>query len=208
MKIMAWTKAKTAIVAGVFVVLAAGTTTVTLYNMGKPMRSIESDWSALSGDNGQWTFADGHIEGHSVTGDSVFASSKKYGDFTFSVVASTPNREASLVIRMQDPTNGYSVVFSPGHTPGNDAPGFVRLNKIINGNETRLAMYQGPRMVAAGKPATIKIVARGSSIVVYLNGANILRAHDTTFANGYIGFRIYGWEEAPCDATFSDIRFY
>ena len=207
LKIMAWTKAKTAIVASACVLLAAGTTTVTIYNMGKPMRSIQSEWSAVSGDNGQWSWAGGKIEGHSVTGDSVFASSKKYGDVTLSAVVTTPNREATLAFRLQDATNGYSVVFAPGNTPGNDGPGFVRLNKIINANETRLATYQGPRMVAAGKSAKLKVVAKGSLIEVYLNGANILRAHDTTFTSGYIGFRIYGWADAPCDATFSSVNF-
>ena len=207
LKIMAWTKAKTAIVASACVLLAAGTTTLTIYNMGKPMRSIQSEWSAVSGDNGQWSWAGGKIEGHSVTGDSVFASSKKYGDVTFSAVVTTPNREATLAFRLQDATNGYSVVFAPGNTPGNDGPGFVRLNKIINASETRLATYQGPRMVAAGKSAKLKVVAKGSLIEVYLNGANILRAHDTTFTSGYIGFRIYGWADAPCDATFSSVNF-
>ena len=162
LKIMAWTKAKTAIVASACVLLAAGTTTVTIYNMGKPMRSIQSEWSAISGDNGQWSWAGGKIEGHTVTGDSVFASSKKYGDVTFSAVVGTPNREATLAFRLQDATNGYSVVFAPGNTPGNDGPGFVRLNKIINANETRLGTYQGKRMVAAGKSAKIKVVAQGS----------------------------------------------
>jgi len=206
---MPWTKAKTAIVASACVLLA-GTTTLTIYdyNMEKPMRSIQSEWSAISGDNGQWTFAGGKIEGHSVTGDSILASSNKYDDVTFSVVASTPNREASLVIRMQDATNGYSVVLGPGHTPGNDGDGFLRLNKIINANETRLGTYQGPRMVAAGKSAKITVVAKGSLIEVFLNGANIIRAHDATFTSGHIGFRIYGWADAPCDATFSAVSFH
>ena len=209
LKIMAWTKAKTAIVASACVLLAAGTTTLTIYgyNLGKTMWTIQSEWSAISGDNGQWSWAGGKIEGHSVTGDSVFASSKKYGDVTFSAVVGTPNREATLAFRLQDATNGYSVVFAPGNTPGNDGPGFVRLNKIINANETRLGTYQGKRMVAAGKSAKLKVVAKGSLIEVYLNGANILRAHDSTFTNGYIGFRIYGWADAPCDATFSDANF-
>jgi RNA polymerase sigma factor (sigma-70 family) len=210
LKLMAWTKMKTTAVVSACVLLTAGTTTLTIYgyNMGKPMRSIQSEWSAISGDNGQWSWAGGKIEGYTATGDSIFASSKKYGDVTFSVLAGTPNREASLVFRQQDATNGYSVVFAPGNTPGNPGAGFVRLNKTINGNETRLAIYQGPRMVAAGKRAKIKVVAKGPLIEVFLDGANILRAHDTTFTTGYIGFRIYGWADAPCDATFSSVNFY
>ena len=209
LKIMAWTKMKTAIVVSTCVLLAAGTTTVTIYNnMEKPMRNIQSEWSAISGDNGQWSWAGGKIEGHSVTGDSIFASENKYSDISFSAVVITPNREASLAIRLQDATNGYSVVFAPGNTLGNNGPGFVRLNKIINGNETRLGTYQGPRMVAAGKPAKITVVAKGTLIEVFLNGANILRVQDSAFGSGYIGFRIYGWDDAPCDAIFSDVNFY
>ena len=208
LKIMAWTKAKTAIVASACVLLAAGTTSITIYRAQKPMRDIQSEWSAISGDNGQWTFAGGKIEGHSVTGDSVFASSKKYGDVTFSCVTGTSNREATLAIRMQDATNGYTIVFAPGHTPGNGDAGFVRLNKVIAGNEIRLGTFQGPRMEATGKRGKIMVVAKGPLIEVYLNGANILRAHDATYASGYLGFRIYGWEDAPCDATFSSVSFY
>ena len=62
-------------------------------------------------------------------------------------------------------------------------------------------------MVAAGKPAKIKVVAQGSLLEVFLNGASIVRAHDSTFTNGYIGLRIYGWADAPCDATFSSVNF-
>ena len=68
---MIWTKAKTAIVAGVCVLLAAGTISITIYHLGKPMRTVQSEWSAISGDNGQWVFADGQIEAHTTTGDSI-----------------------------------------------------------------------------------------------------------------------------------------
>lgn len=209
LKIMAWTKAKTAIVAGAAVLLTAGTTTTTLtiYHLRAPMRNVQSEWSAIGGNEGQWSWSGGKIEAHSVDGNSVFASSKKYGDVTFSAVASTPNREASLGFRLQDAENGYFVVVAPGHTTGNDGPAFVRLNKTIGGSETRLGIYQGPRVPAPGKSAKIKIVAKGSSIQVFLNGVNILRAHDTTFTDGYIGFRVYGWGDTPCDATFTDVTF-
>jgi RNA polymerase sigma factor (sigma-70 family) len=207
LKIMAWTKAKTAVVAGACVLLAAGTTTITIYNVGKPMRTIQSDWSAISGDNGQWVFADGQIEAHTTTGDSILASSEKHGDVTFSALASTDNREASLAFRMQDAANGYILNFVPVGSPG-EPNGFVRLRKRIGNDETTLATYQGQRLVATGKSAKIKVVAKGSSIQVFLNEANVLRVHDTTFTNGYIGFRIYGWQDFPCDATFSDVAFH
>src|ERR1039458_8998950 len=42
------TKAKTAIVAGACVLLAAVTTTITIYNVNKPIQGIPKDWSVLS----------------------------------------------------------------------------------------------------------------------------------------------------------------
>jgi cytochrome c-type biogenesis protein CcmE len=203
---MAWSKTKTAIVAGVCVLLATGTTTITIYNLGKSMRTIQSEWSAISGDNGQWVFAGGQIEAHTTTGDSILASSEKYGDVTFSAIAKTTNREASLAFRMQDAANGYILNFTPVGSPG-EPNGFVRLRKRIGNDETTLAIYQGPRLVATGKSAKIRVVAKGSLIQVFLNGANVLRAHDTTFTTGYIGFRVYGWGDFPCDATFSHVKF-
>ena len=207
LKIMAWTKVKTAIVGGVCVLLAAGTTTITIYNLGKPMRTIQSEWSAISGDNGQWSWAGGKIEAHTIDGDSILASSKKYGDVTFSALVSTPNKEASLAFRMQDAANGYILNFVPVGSPG-EPNGFVRLRKRVDNNETTVATYQGPRLAATGQSAKIKVVARGSSIQVFLNGANVLRMHDTTFTNGCIGLRVYGWGDSPCDATFSGVTFY
>jgi hypothetical protein len=92
---------------------------------------------------------------------------------------------------MQDGNNGYLAVFAPsGIVPNPD--GFVRLVKRVSGNEIRLATYQGKRLPAPGQSFKIEVVAKGSSIQVFLNGANILRAHDTTFTNGFIGFRVYG----------------
>jgi hypothetical protein len=107
---------------------------------------------------------------------------------------------------MQDAANGYILNFVPVGSPG-EPNGFVRLRKRVGNEETTVATYQGPRLVATGKSAKIKVVAKGSLIEAFLNGANVLRAHDTTFTNGYIGLRAYGWGDNPCDSTFSAISF-
>jgi hypothetical protein len=127
---MAWSKTKTAVVAGACALLAAGTAAIIIYNMGKSMRTIQSEWSTVSGDSGQWVFADGQIEAHSITGDSILASSEKYGDVTFSAIAKTTNREASVAFRMQDAANGYILNFTPVGSPG-EPNGFVRLRKRV-----------------------------------------------------------------------------
>jgi hypothetical protein len=203
---MAWTKAKSAVVAGACMLLAAATTSVVLYQMGQPMRSIEAEWSAINGDSGQWSIANGKIRAHTSNGDTIFASRQEYGDVTFSAIASTTNREASLAVRLQDANNGYLIVFAPAKTPGN-ADGFVRLIKRFSGDETTLATYQKRNLVTIGQTAKIKVAAKGPLLTVFLNGAKILQAHDTAFTSGYIGFRVYGWGDFPSDATFSHVNF-
>ena len=117
---MAWTKVKTAIVICACV-LAAVTTTVFICYLEKSVRGIPPIWWVISGNSEQWNWTKDKIYAHSTTGDSLLASSKKYGDVTLSAVASTTNREASLAIRMQDANNGYIIIFAPPGTPRDDA---------------------------------------------------------------------------------------
>jgi len=203
---VAWTKAKTAIVVGVFVLLASVTTTITIYNANKPIQGIPKDWSVLRGDSEQWNWTNGVINGHSTTGDSILASGKEYRDVTFSAIAGTTNREASLAIRMQDADNGYIIVFAPYVTPLDDA-GHIALVKRISGSETILGSYQGRVFSSMGQSAKITVAARGSLIEVRLNGIRVLRVMDSTFSTGLIGLRIYGSSDYPCDATFSKVIF-
>ena len=108
LKIMAWIKVKTAVVAGTCVLLAAGTTTVIIHNSNKPVyiQGIPKDWSIMNGESDQWSWSDNTINGHTTNGDSILASTKQYGNVTLSAMVSTTNREASLTLRMQDADNG------------------------------------------------------------------------------------------------------
>src|ERR1035438_8679079 len=65
---------------GMGALLVAGIIALVLYNLGKPMRSIRSEWSVICGDSGQWNLENGTIKAHSDTGDSIFASSGEYGN--------------------------------------------------------------------------------------------------------------------------------
>ncbi len=198
---MAWTNAKTAIVAGLGVLLVIGTTTIIIRNQAKPIRGIPKDWSVLSGSSEQWNWTNGAIYGHSTTGDSILASGEEYHNVTLSAIASTTNREASLAIRMQDAKNGYLIVFVP------DPWGRINLVKRESGHDTVLASYHGGILSSIGKSAKITVAARGPLIEVRLNGTRVLRVIDSTFITGLIGFRIHGSPDWPCDATFSEVTF-
>jgi len=203
---MAWTKAKTAIVVSAGVLLAAGTTAVALYRANQPLQDIPRDWSVLCGESEQWNWSSNAINGHTITGDSILASDKEYRDATLSAVVGTTNREASLVFRMQDARNGYLVVFVPAF-PGDNSSGRVTLIKRVDDHEEDLANYRGRIFDSLGQSAKIAVMARGPLVEVRLNDVRVIRVMDTTFSRGLIGFRIYGWGDHPCDATFSRVTF-
>jgi Sigma-70, region 4 len=205
LKIMAWTKAKTAILAAAGVLLA-GTATVAIYsyNASRPIVGIPKDWSVLSGDADQWIWANGKINAHSTNGESLLASGKEYVDVTVSATVGTTNREASLAIRLQDANNGYIVIFAPDGTPRDDA-GHLALVKRTEGQETTLATYRGHVFSSMGQTAKVTVADRGPVIEVWLNDARIMRVMDTTFVKGLVGLRIYGDGDYPCDATFSKV---
>jgi RNA polymerase sigma factor (sigma-70 family) len=206
LKIMAWTKVKTAIVIGVCVLLTAGTTTVIICNRDKPIQGIPKDWSALTGNIEQWNWADGKINAHSTTGDTILASSKEYKDVTVSVIAGTTNRDADLAIRMLDANNGYLVVFVPDGTPWSaDNGSQIALVKRTAGNEVTLASFKRRGLAVPGQSAKITAIVKGSRFEVRLNDVAILNAMDTTYDSGFIGLRICGDPIKPCDATFSNL---
>ena len=208
-KIMAWSKVKTALVVGVCVLLTTGTTAVVICNQPRTLHGIPKDWAPLSGDMGDWTWANGKINGHGTNGDSILSSGREYANVTLSATVTALNREASLALRMQDANNGYIVVFVSPNTafPADNGVGRVDLVKRELGQETALASYHGRVFSSLGQSARIKVKARGDIIEVQLNDTRILRVKDDTFATGLIGLRMYGSPDYPCDATFSQVTF-
>jgi hypothetical protein len=59
-----------------------------------------------------------------------------------------------------------------------------------------------------GQSAKITVAAQGPSFEIRLNDVTVLRVKDTTFDSGFIGLRIYGDPNSPCDATFSNLTFH
>jgi DNA-directed RNA polymerase subunit RPC12/RpoP len=194
---------------GLGTLLAVGIAAVIIYSMGNSTRTIWTEWSVLDGNEDNWSFAHGKIHAHSVAGESILASEKEYGDVTYSANVNTTNREATLAIRMQDASNGYLILFAPAGTPVPwNRTGFVAVIKKVSGSETTLVTYNKRQLSTIGQSAKIKVIARGPSIEVQLNGAKILHASDSTFATGHIGLRIFGDPNYPCDATFSKVTFH
>jgi RNA polymerase sigma factor (sigma-70 family) len=217
LKIMAWTKAKTAIVVSVCVLLAAGTATIGTISLHesffKPevhVEGIPSDWTvSADGNPDQWSWSDGRFNGHSSTGDSMLLSSKKYGDVTISAVVSTTNRQASLALRIQHVVNGYNALFIPNGTAwaAANGGGQIVLAKRVSGRQKTLATYRGGWLDAAGQSAKLTFSAKGSMLEIRLNDHIILQKEDLEFASGCIGLRVYGDSAGACDASFSNVTY-
>ena len=208
LKIMAWTKAKVAVVTGACVLVAAGTTTITVLKANQPVHieGIPKDWSILSGDSDQWNWSNNTINGHSTNGDSILASTKQYGDVTISAIVNTTNRDADLVFRMQDAYNGYVVCFAPDGTPwAADNGSHIQLRKRISGDESDVATFTRRGLPQSAK---LTVVARGPRIEVRWNDITVLKTNDSTFASGFIGVRVYGDPVKPSDGTFSNLTVY
>lgn len=206
-KLMAWAKAKTAILVSACALLAAGTPIIAFYEINKPVEGIPKGWSVLDGTAEQWHWADGKISAESTSWETILASTKAYRDFTLSAIASTTNREASLAFRMQDAENGYLVIFAPAGTPYPLGNSYISLVKKTLGQETRLAVYNGRLFSSLGQSAKVEVTAKGSWFEVRLNETTVLRVKDTTFPSGLIGLRIFGEQVYPCDSTFSNLVF-
>jgi len=202
---MAWTKTKIIIlVAGLLLSAAIGTIPIWLK---MPVKGIPKDWSVISGNADQWTSSGNDIKGHSTSGESLLVSSKQYQDVTLSAIASS-TREASFAVRVRDANQGYLVVFVPAGNLWKPGDGFIELIKMQPDNYVTLNSYHGSVLSSLGTTAKITVNAKGPWIEVSLNDVSVIRQKDTSYAMGFTGLRIYGWGDHPCDATYSQVRFY
>jgi len=204
-----WTKTRIVVLAGACALLAGAATEALFYLYAKiPVQGIPKGWSVLDGDVDQWDSADGKIQAHSTTGETILASTREYRNFTLAARVSSTNREASLAFRMQDGDNGYLVLFGPPGTPcpWNES-GFIALVRKTGGQEITLKSYQGRVFSALHPSSRIAVNAQGPRLTVRLNDVTVFRVTDTNYHSGFIGLRIFGTGDYPCDATFSEITF-
>ncbi len=202
---MGWTRAKLAVYA--LMVLGWALAVVLLPGETDPMERLRSEWAVFGGDRDAWVWVDDAITAHTIEDEAIFASGKRYRDVTLSAIASSENREASFAVRMQDPDNGYIVIFAPARTPCPWNPlGKVELLKRIDGKDEVLAAYQGGMLSGMGSSAELAVSASGAQLQVFLDGVLVVEAEDATFPEGHIGLRVFGDPRHPCDATFSAVR--
>jgi RNA polymerase sigma factor (sigma-70 family) len=222
LKLMAWTKAKTAIGTAVCVLLAAGATIATIHWLTKSPQTVKlvepvvragavpPDWFVANGNPNQWSWADGKFYGSSDQGDSMLITKQQFGDVAVSAIVGTTNRQVALTLRMEGGKNGYFAIFIPDQTVWSAANrgGKVILGKRINWNQKTLKTYRGPLVKAAGYSAKLTFLAKGPHLEIRFNDESILQTDDPDFTSGSVGLRVYGESGKPCDATFLDVTYH
>ena len=71
---------------------------------------------------------------------------------------------------------------------------------------TQLAITRVPAMVQVRDTARLRLIARGQTLALFMNGREVARVTDASHAEGRVGLRVFADAEGPCDASFSNVR--
>jgi hypothetical protein len=111
----------------------------------------------------------------------------------FKPVSGEMDASGGLVFRAKDEGNYYIV-------RANSLEDNFRLYTFTDGNRSKIASTAVP-IPALGQWHTIRVVALGSHIQVYLNDILYIDHQDTTFSQGYVGI----WTKADAVTEFDDL---
>jgi hypothetical protein len=134
----------------------------------------------------KWTATDGAIETSNGGNDaSYMVTKRRYGDFMLRVEFwASDDANSGVFIRCQDPaniqdTNCYEAnIFDQRPDPTYGTGAIVQIAKA-----------PVPMPKAGGKWNTYEISAKGSRLVLMLNGIKTVDIEDTKLANGYIALQ-------------------
>jgi Domain of Unknown Function (DUF1080) len=117
--------------------------------------------------------------GNGSDATSLSQMPKEWTDYDLKMnLRSMSNNSIGVMFRYQDDRNYYRFVW-------NQKSGFRRLEKVENGTPTVLAK-DAVRYVK-GRTYQAQIIARGTSLTVFIDSAQIFSVVDSTFAQGTIG---------------------
>ncbi len=126
----------------------------------------------------------------------LIADKGEYADLDVSMKAKSLSGKVDqgmgLVFRFRDPKSYYAV--RPNALEDN-----FRLYRMVNGR--RLQFAGANVKVAPGQWHTIRVVAKGDHITCWLDGKQLIDAHEKTYTTGKIGL----WTKADAQTQFDDL---
>jgi 3-keto-disaccharide hydrolase len=107
--------------------------------------------------------------------------------------AGSTDEACGLMFRLKDSENYYI-------TRANALEGNVRLYRVVSGDRQQFA--SASQTVTAGAWHTLEATARGKTLAVSWDGANVITADDDTFKSGKVGL----WTKADSVTAFDDFE--
>jgi serine/threonine-protein kinase len=165
-------------------------------------------WVRTGSPTGSWNINQAGVATARVTdGSSMLLTPSTFRDVEVFAEMSTPNREASLAVRIDANQNGYLGVYVPDGAPHlKGRAGGVAIVRVTGGTATPLAVARLPAMVQLRDTVRMRLLARDQQLTLFLNGREVARATDATYTQGRVGLRVFADADGPCDATFANVR--
>ncbi len=150
-------------------------------------------WSPLSG-NATWSVVadgtqryQGSAANQNTTGERA-AGQASWTDYAVEVSTKTTARRSasrgpSVLARVVDADNHYRFGYS--------SAGAWAITKVVGGTATQLATSPATPL-AVDTAYVLRAEVKGSSLKLYVNGALVAQATDTTLTTGRIGLRVFG----------------
>ncbi|RKZ91509.1 MAG: hypothetical protein DRQ40_09805 [Gammaproteobacteria bacterium] len=179
-----------------------------------PAASVKSVGDAFDTESGDWQFFDGSWEFRQSNGNGVLVQAAdnlgrrafplalwkqhRFSDTDvsarFKPISGEMDASGGIVIRASDGGNYYVA-------RANSLEDNIRLYTFVDGNRSQIAGTSIPAP-ALGQWHSLRMIAQGSRIQVYLNDTLYIDHQDETFADGYVGL----WTKADAVTEFDDLK--
>lgn len=144
---------------------------------------LVTNLAGLAPVSGSWSTSPGGLTGSS-TGDGFDLST---------TVGSNVNYAADITVN----TGGSGALVFRSNNTGSNAyvanvdvtNQFVKLFKFVNGSATILATYS--TALVGNQTYNLRVLANGTSLQVFLNGASVISATDASFGSGQLGVNVW-----------------
>ena len=181
--------------------------------MELPMADAETVGDSFDGERGDWQFFDGFWEYRQIDANGVLGQTSvnlgrrvfplalwkqhRYGDLDASVrfkpISGDMDASGGIVFHAQDGANYYIA-------RANSLEDNIRLYTFIDGKRSQIAGTTIPAPTL-GQWHTLRVVALGPRIQIYLNDTLYIDHQDETYSEGYVGL----WTKADAVTDFDDL---
>ena len=166
----------------------------------KPIRSDEDSFEMGLLTNNDWGKAK-WIANRLTAPITVPAQAEKWTDYTIETGFRIKEKSANVIFRAQYTGDvRYTAQIEPGNS------GTIKVFRKPDGKSQLLNTFDAGRPILPDTDYTIKIVARGDTFEISLDGVPVGTVNDNSLTSGSVGVGAYGEDGAWGDATFDNFK--